>query len=105
MDIKIPEIGENIKSGTVIRVAVSVGDRVSKDQDLVELETDKATVPIPSPADGVVKEILIKEGDTAKVGSVIMRIDAGAQAKESAAPKSDAPKQEAKKAESKPAAA
>jgi len=90
-DIKIPEIGENIESGTVVSITVNVGDSVSNGQDVLELETDKATVPIPSSADGVVKEILIKVGDEIKVGSVIMRIEAGAAAELKPKPEPQAP--------------
>ncbi|MCR4336531.1 MAG: biotin/lipoyl-binding protein, partial [Candidatus Omnitrophica bacterium] len=74
IEFKIPEIGENIHSGTVTRIAVSQGQTVNKGQDLLELETDKATVPIPSPVDGKVEEILIKEGAQIKVGQVVMKI-------------------------------
>jgi len=75
LDFKIPEVGENIETGNVISVIVSVGDTVKKDQDLLELETDKASFPVPSPCDGVIKEILIKEGDEVKIGQVIMKIE------------------------------
>lgn len=74
-EFKLPEVGENITSGTVVSIAVSVGDPVTKDQDLFELETDKATIPVPSPVDGVVKEILIKEGEDVAIGSVVMKFD------------------------------
>lgn len=79
-DIALPAVGENITTGTVIKVSVAVGDSVKKDQDLLELETDKASLPVPSPVSGVVKEILIKEGQEVKIGSVVMRIDANASA-------------------------
>jgi pyruvate dehydrogenase E2 component (dihydrolipoamide acetyltransferase) len=76
LEFKIPEVGENIESGNVVSIAVSVGDIVKKDQDLLELETDKASLPVPSPCDGVIKEILIKVGDDVKVGQTVMRIEA-----------------------------
>jgi len=75
LEFKIPEVGENIDSGTVISIAVSEGDSVQKDQDLMELETDKATIPIPSPCDGTIKEILIKDGDEINIGQVVMKIE------------------------------
>jgi len=87
LEFKIPEVGENITTGTVIGVSVSVGDTVSVDQDLLELETEKASLPIPSPVDGVIKEILIKEGDEVKIGQVVMKIDAEATTDE--APKDE----------------
>lgn len=75
-DIRLPEVGENIKSGTVVNIFVKVGDQVSKGDDLIELETDKASLPVPSPADGVIKEILIKTGADVEIGSVIMKMEA-----------------------------
>lgn len=77
-DIRLPEVGENIKSGTVVNVFVKVGDSVSKGSDLLELETDKASLPVPSPISGVIREILIKTGDTVEIGSVIMKAEATA---------------------------
>lgn len=74
-DIKLPEVGENITSGTVVSVFVSVGDTIKKDQDLIELETDKASLPVPSPCAGVVKEILVAAGNDVKIGAVIMRVE------------------------------
>ena len=79
-EFKIPAVGENIKSGNVVKIYVKAGDAVKKDQDLLELETDKAAIPIPSPVDGVVKEILIKEGQDAAIGATVMKIESGAAA-------------------------
>ena len=76
IEFKIPEVGENITSGNVVSIAVSVGDTVTKDQDLFELETEKASVGVPSPCDGVIKEILIKESDEVNIGQVAMTIEA-----------------------------
>lgn len=74
LEFKIPEVGENIESGTVVSILVSVGDKVRKDQDLFELETEKASLPVPSPCDGTIEEILINAGDDVKIGQVVMRI-------------------------------
>ncbi len=68
----LPELGENIESGTIISVLVSVGDRVEKDQPVIELETDKAVVEVPCPEAGTVAEIRAKEGETLRVGEVIL---------------------------------
>ena len=76
VDFKVPELGENIESGTVAGILVAVGDSITKDQGLFELETDKAVAEVPSELDGVVKEILIKEGDQVKVGQVVLKISA-----------------------------
>lgn len=81
LEFKLPEVGENIKSGTVVRIAVKVGDAVKKDQTLLELETDKASLEVPSPANGVIKEILIKENQEVKIGQIVMKIDDGVEAK------------------------
>ncbi len=79
-EFKIPEVGENISSGTAVKINVTVGQTVKKDQSLMELETDKATIEVPSTVSGVIKEILIKEGTKVNVGQVIMKIDDGATA-------------------------
>ena len=103
IEFKLPEVGENITSGTVISVDVKVGDAVRKDQDLFELETDKASLPVPSPADGVVQEILIKAGDEVKIGQVVFKIEESGGAAPKAAP-TEAPKKEAPKTETPKAA-
>ncbi len=77
LDFKLPPVGENIKSGNIVAVLVSVGDQVKKDQPLLEMETDKASLEVPSPCDGTIKEVLIKKGEDVKIGQVVMRIDEG----------------------------
>ncbi len=72
MDFKLPELGENIRSGTVIKVHVAKGDQVKKDQPLLELETDKATIEVPSPAAGTVTAVLVQQGQEIKVGQKIL---------------------------------
>ncbi len=76
MEVKIPEISEGVTEGTVISLLVAKGDIVEQDQSLLELETDKAVVAIPSPAAGQVVEILVSEGDVVAVGSVIVHLEA-----------------------------
>ena len=75
-EFKIPELGENVATGDVTRVLVSVGDTIACDQPVVELETDKATIEVPSSVAGVVKEIKVKRGDKVKVGAVVLTVDA-----------------------------
>ena len=70
-EFKVPELGENVTTGDVLRVLVNVGDTIEKDQPVVELETDKATVEVPSSVAGVVKEIKVKKGALLKTGSLI----------------------------------
>ena len=88
-EVKVPDIGD-YKDVPVIEVAVKVGDRVEKEQSLVTLESDKATMDVPSSTAGVVKEIKVKVGDTVSEGSVIVIVEAeGAAA--AAAPAAAAP--------------
>ncbi|HAF30894.1 MAG TPA: branched-chain alpha-keto acid dehydrogenase subunit E2 [Bacteroidales bacterium] len=74
-EIKIPDIAENVEKGLIASVLVSKGDKVSKDQALVEIETDKATTDIPSDYDGVIDEVKVSEGDEVSVHQVIMIIE------------------------------
>ncbi|MBW1880976.1 MAG: biotin/lipoyl-binding protein, partial [Deltaproteobacteria bacterium] len=76
MEVVIPEISEGVDEGTVVGILVAKGEVVEEDQSLVELETDKAVVAIPSPASGRVTEILVSEGDTVAVGAVFLHLDA-----------------------------
>src|SRR5262249_45029294 len=70
-DFKLPELGENVHGGDVLRVLVKAGDTVSTDQPVLELETDKATIEVPSSVSGTVGEIQVKAGDKVKVGQTI----------------------------------
>jgi pyruvate dehydrogenase E2 component (dihydrolipoamide acetyltransferase) len=92
-DVQVPTIGENIESGDVVKVLVSKGDTVDVDQSLIELETDKAVVEIPSPYKGKVAEILVRSGDTVKIGQAIIKIysDEAKESKEKRSAKSDRP--------------
>ncbi|MCA1652412.1 MAG: 2-oxo acid dehydrogenase subunit E2, partial [Acidobacteria bacterium] len=74
-EFKLPELGENIAAGDVVRILVAPGDSVAKDQAVLELETDKATIEVPSSVSGTVKEIKIKQGDKVKVGQVVLTVD------------------------------
>jgi pyruvate dehydrogenase E2 component (dihydrolipoamide acetyltransferase) len=71
----LPELGENISAGTVIRVLVEVGDAIARDQGVVELDTDKATVEVPSTVSGVVQSIHVRPGDTVAVGMSVLVVD------------------------------
>ena len=70
----LPELGENVESGSVTKILVSVGDRVKKDQNVLELETEKAVVEIPVDISGKVQKIFISEGDEITVGQQILEI-------------------------------
>ncbi|MFN2350173.1 MAG: biotin/lipoyl-containing protein, partial [Thioalkalivibrio sp.] len=95
MDIKVPDIGD-FSDVPVVSILVSVGDTIAEEDPLLELESDKATMEVPSPAAGKITEIKVKEGDTVSEGTPIMVIEAAEAAQE--APKSEAPKAEAPKA-------
>jgi pyruvate dehydrogenase E2 component (dihydrolipoamide acetyltransferase) len=79
-DFTLPELGENIAAGDVVRVLVSAGDTVKKDQPILELETDKATIEVPSTVSGTVKEVKVKAGQKVNVGQVVLTVDDGAPA-------------------------
>ncbi len=56
-EFKLPELGENIESADVLNILVNIGDKIEKDQGLIEIETDKATIEVPSTLDGIIKDI------------------------------------------------
>ncbi|WNH48249.1 dihydrolipoyl dehydrogenase [Stenotrophomonas aracearum] len=91
IEIKVPDIGD-YSAVPVIELLVAVGDTVKKDQGLVTLESDKATLEVPSSAAGVVKEIKVKLGDTLSEGDVVVVLDAEGAAAAPAAPAAEAPK-------------
>jgi len=79
-EVVLPEVAESVESGYVTRILVGVGDSVAVDQSIIELETDKAVVEVPSTEAGVVTEILVKPDTTVKVGQAIIKIDTEAKA-------------------------
>jgi pyruvate dehydrogenase E2 component (dihydrolipoyllysine-residue acetyltransferase) len=97
IDFNLPELGENVTTGDVLRVLVKPGDTIAKDQSVVELETDKATIEVPSSVAGQVKDVKVKPGDKVKVGQAILSVDDGAQG----APKPAQAKSEPAKADAK----
>ena len=103
-DFNLPELGENIASGDVLRVLVKPGDTIVKDQSVVELETDKATIEVPSSVAGQVKDVKVKPGDKVKVGQTILSVDDGAQAGPKDADSKSAPAKAGAQAAPKPAA-
>lgn len=76
---KLPDLGEGVHEGEILAVLVSVGQEVKEGDLILEVETDKAAVEIPSPHTGTVKEILVKVGDAVKVGDVMMTFSNGAE--------------------------
>ena len=74
-ELKLPEIAENVDTATVLSLLVSEGDTIEEEQNVAEMESDKATFDLPSEIAGTVKEIKVSEGDDVKVGEVVMTID------------------------------
>ena len=90
-EVKVPDIGD-FSDVPVVTVLVSVGDTIAEEDPIVELESDKATMEVPSSAAGVVKEIKVSEGDTVSEGSLILIVEGdGAAAAPAEAPKAEAP--------------
>jgi pyruvate dehydrogenase E2 component (dihydrolipoamide acetyltransferase) len=79
-DFRLPELGENIDQGDLVRLMISPGSKVSEGQPVMELETDQAVVEVPSSVTGTVKEIQVKEGQKVKVGQVIFTLEGGSSA-------------------------
>jgi pyruvate dehydrogenase E2 component (dihydrolipoamide acetyltransferase) len=77
-EFKLPELGENIHQGDLVRLMISPGLQISEGQPVMELETDKAVVEVPSSVTGTVKDVLVKQGEKVKVGQVIFTLQAGA---------------------------
>src|SRR3954470_12462824 len=78
IEFKLPELGENISAGDVMRVLVKPGDSVASDQAVLELETDKATIEVPSSVAGTVKDVRVKPGEKVKVGQTIFTVEEAA---------------------------
>lgn len=87
IEYKLPDLGEDIETGDVIGVFVSAGDTVVEDQALLEIETDKAAIEIPAPSGGTIKEVHVQEGETIKVGQLLVTIDDGQASKIEPEPK------------------
>jgi pyruvate dehydrogenase E2 component (dihydrolipoamide acetyltransferase) len=95
-DFKLPELGENVHGGDVLRVLVKAGDTVTNDQPVLELETDKATIEVPSSVSGTVGEIKVKPGDKVQVGQTIFTVEAGKDGKDAQAPAKEAAQEKPK---------
>ena len=106
-DFTLPELGENVTAGDVVRVLVAPGDAVTKDQPVLELETDKATIEVPSSVAGTVKDVRVKQGERIKVGQVVLTVEdvGGAVAKSGGAKAGGAARDEGAKPKPQPAGA
>ena len=77
VDVVMPQMGVSVSEGTITRWLRSVGDPIAADEPLLEISTDKVDTEVPSPGSGVLQEILVQEGETVPVGTVVARIGAG----------------------------
>ena len=89
-EFKLPDLGEGLTEGEVARWLVTEGQELAEDDPLVEIQTDKTTVEIPSPAAGTVTRILVAEGEVVPVGTVLVVIGADGAEPAAAAPQPEA---------------
>jgi 2-oxoglutarate dehydrogenase E2 component (dihydrolipoamide succinyltransferase) len=101
VDVVMPQMGVSVSEGTITKWSKQVGDTVEADETLLEISTDKVDTEVPSPASGVVSEILVQEGETVAVGTVLARIggEAGASAPAPEAPPEPATQEAADESE------
>ena len=78
IDINVPTLGESVSDATIARWIKKAGDAVAADEPIVELETDKVTLEVPSPVAGKLGEIIAAEGETVEVGALLARVEEGA---------------------------
>lgn len=80
IEVKVPALPESVADATIATWHKKVGDKVTRDENILDLETDKVVLEVPAPADGILQEILFKEGATVRSGELLARIEAGAGA-------------------------
>ncbi|WP_417450906.1 2-oxoglutarate dehydrogenase complex dihydrolipoyllysine-residue succinyltransferase [Kordiimonas sp.] len=97
-DIKIPQMGESVAEGTIGTWLKKVGDRVEADEPIVEVETDKVAMEVPSPVAGVLVEIVVEEGTDVEIGALIAKVDTEGKAASAPSPAPKESKAEAKEA-------
>src|SRR6202158_3362594 len=88
-EFKLPELGENIESGDLVRLMIKPGASISEGEPVMELETDKAVVEVPSSVTGTIGEVRVKEGDKLRVGQVIFTVENGSGAGTTSASKAE----------------
>lgn len=75
LQVRIPQIGEGLRSARIVRILASVGEWVDEDDDVIEIETEKATIGIPSPCDGYVSSVLCAPGEVLDVGTIVLEVN------------------------------
>lgn len=103
-EVKLPELAEGVEKGDVVNVLVSVGDRVEAETPLLELESEKATVTLPSPVGGKVAKVLVKPGQTVKVGETVVVLEGADEPAAEPAPAAEEKPEAPKKGKAKKAA-
>ena len=109
VDIVMPKMGESIMEGTILKWLKQPGDKVERDEAILEISTDKVDTEVPSPESGIIAELLFKENDVVEVGSVLAKLETDSSAPVAAkeapaeAPKADVKKDEPVKVEAKTA--
>src|SRR5207342_834468 len=103
IDVVMPQMGVSVSEGTITKWNKQVGDQIEADETLLEISTDKVDTEVPSPASGVVSEILVEEGETVEVGTVLARIGGEPGATAPAAPAPEPATQAAAEAANAPA--
>jgi 2-oxoglutarate dehydrogenase E2 component (dihydrolipoamide succinyltransferase) len=98
IEVKVPQLSESVSEATLLDWHKREGEKVSRDENLIDIETDKVVLELPSPADGVIVKILKKAKDTVGSGEVIAQIDTEGKGVAAAAPKKEAPQEKAKSA-------
>jgi pyruvate dehydrogenase E2 component (dihydrolipoamide acetyltransferase) len=96
MKVELPFLAEGVEGGDVVQVLVKEGDRVTEGQSLIELETEKATVPVPAPAAGAITRLLVRQGDHLKVGQALAELDGGGDSPQATTPAEKNPAAESK---------
>ena len=92
VDVLMPQMGVSVSEGTVTAWLKSPGDEIAADETIAEVTTDKIDVEIPAPADGVLAEVLVEEGETVGVGTVLATLEQAASSEQQAAPEPEAPR-------------
>ncbi|WP_028610686.1 dihydrolipoamide acetyltransferase family protein [Paenibacillus harenae] len=104
-EYRFPELGEGLHEGEIVKVHIKVGDTVTDDDIIMEVQNDKAIVEVPCPVNGKVLEVRVKDGQVCHVGEIVALIEAEGELPEQATPAAEAPKAEAPAATPAPAAA
>jgi 2-oxoglutarate dehydrogenase E2 component (dihydrolipoamide succinyltransferase) len=104
IEVKVPQLSESVSEATLVKWHKKEGDAVSRDENLIDIETDKVVLETPAPADGVIVKLVKVDGDTVTSGELIAQIDTEAKGAAKAAPAAAPAKAEAKLAQAAAAA-